>query len=114
MRFPFARVSNQFFEMKGERDMKHNEIDHNDPRFKIANKEALIGVGLVIFNFIWWYGFAYGLGSAPPEEYTYVFGLPAWFFYSCVVGTIIMIVLVIIVVKGFLTEVSFEEEEETK
>jgi len=28
---------------------------------KIANREALIGVGLAIFNFIWWFGFAYGL-----------------------------------------------------
>ncbi|OLO26855.1 sodium:pantothenate symporter [Alkalihalophilus pseudofirmus] len=90
------------------------EIDQRDPRFKIAHREALIGVGLVIFNFIWWYGFAYGLGSAPVEEYTYVLGLPAWFFYSCVLGFLVMVVLVIFVVKVWFKDVSFEDEEESK
>ncbi|WP_330949343.1 MULTISPECIES: YhdT family protein [unclassified Virgibacillus] len=81
-----------------------------DERFKIANREALIGVGLVLFNFIWWFGFAYGLGSKSPEEYTYVLGMPAWFFYSCIVGLIVMIVLVTIVVKVFFKDISFDEE----
>lgn len=83
-----------------------------DWRFKIAHKEALIGVGLAIFNFIWWFGFAYGLGSRPVEEYSYILGLPDWFFYSCVVGFVLMSALVIIIVKYFLTEVPFEEEAE--
>ncbi|MCD8511823.1 MAG: YhdT family protein [Bacillus sp. (in: Bacteria)] len=87
-------------------------LDQNDQRFKIANREALIGVGLVIFNFIWWYGFAYGLGSKPVEEYTYIFGLPAWFFYSCVLGFIVMVILVTVIVKGFFKEVPFDDEEE--
>ena len=47
---------------------------HDDPRFRIAHREALIGLGLAIINFIIWYGFAYGLGSKNPSEYTYVFG----------------------------------------
>lgn len=87
-----------------------------DTRYKIAHREAWIGVALVIFNFIWWYGFAYGLGSAPVEQYQYIFGLPAWFFYSCVVGLVVMIVLVTVVVKIFFKEVPFtdEESEETK
>lgn len=89
-----------------------NKINWNDPRFKIANREAFIGVALVIINFIWWYGFAYGLGSKQPEEYNYVFGFPAWFFYSCVIGFIVMVVLVIIVVKFFLKEVPFEDDED--
>ncbi|UCZ54021.1 YhdT family protein [Bacillus shivajii] len=88
-----------------------NLIVYHDPRYKIANREALVGVALVLFNFIWWYGFAYGLGSKPVEEYTYVFGLPAWFFYSCVVGFLVMVALVIVLVKGFFQEVSFEEDE---
>ena len=32
-----------------------------DRRFKIAHKEAIIGVILVVINFLLWYGFAYGL-----------------------------------------------------
>ncbi|MEB1808327.1 MAG: YhdT family protein [Bacillaceae bacterium] len=89
-----------------------SKIDQNDPRFKIANREALIGVGLVIFNFIWWFGFAYGLGSSPVEEYSYVFGMPAWFFYSCVLGFVVMAIIVIIMVKKFFVEVDFEDEQE--
>jgi uncharacterized membrane protein YhdT len=91
---------------------KQNQIDQNDPRFKIAHREALIGVGLVLFNFIWWFGFAYGLGSMPVEEYTYVLGLPAWFFYSCVLGFFVMVILVIVIVKKLFVEVEFEDEEE--
>lgn len=83
-----------------------------DVRFKIAHKEAKIGIGLVLFNFIWWFGFAYGLGSGDPESYNYILGMPEWFFYSCVLGFVIMIVLVIICVKFFFKEVSFEDEEE--
>lgn len=82
-----------------------------DKRFKIAHREALIGVALVIVNFIIWYGFAYGLGSAKVEDYTYILGLPAWFFYSCIAGTIFMIILVILALKFLFKEVPFEEKE---
>jgi len=40
-----------------------------DQRFKIAHREALIGIGLVIVNFAIWFGFAYGLGSGDPANY---------------------------------------------
>lgn len=81
-------------------------------RYRIANREALIGIGLVIVNFAIWYGFAYGLGSGDPEKYTYVLGFPAWFFYSCIAGTVFMIILIYFVIKFFFKEVDFEEEEE--
>ncbi|GEK31685.1 hypothetical protein KZO01_19940 [Kurthia zopfii] len=81
-------------------------------RYRIAHREAWIGVALVIVNFAIWYGFAYGLGSGDPEKYTYVFGFPAWFFYSCIAGTAFMIVLIFIVIKFFFKDVDFEEEDE--
>ena len=84
----------------------------HDHRYKIAHKEAWIGVVLVIIHFAIWYGFAYGLGSKPVEKYTYIFGFPAWFFYSCIVGTMIMFILVIISVKVYFKDVSFDEEGE--
>ncbi|EGA88273.1 Sodium/pantothenate symporter [Planococcus donghaensis MPA1U2] len=89
-------------------------MEETDWRFKIAHREAWIGVGLALFNFIWWFGFAYGLGSRPVEEYSYIFGLPDWFFYSCVVGFLLICVLVIVIVKFFFTEVPFDEEEEIR
>ncbi|SDI46818.1 YhdT family protein [Natribacillus halophilus] len=82
----------------------------NDPRFKIANREALIGVGLALFNFIWWYAFAYGLGSQPVADYDFIFGMPAWFFYSCLIGSVIMIILVVFMVKFFFKEVPLNEK----
>lgn len=86
--------------------------NQDEKSFKIAHKEAKIGIALVIFNFIWWFGFAYGLGSSDPTEYTYIIGLPAWFFYSCVVGLVVMIVLVTLCVRFLFKEVTFEEEEQ--
>lgn len=79
--------------------------------FKIANKEALIGVALAVFNFIWWFGFAYGLGSKNPDDYTYIMGFPAWFFYSCILGFIVMVVLVWVIVKFWFKEVPFDDEK---
>jgi len=85
--------------------------DVQDKRFKIAQREALIGVVLVVINFAIWYGFAYGLGSKNPSEYTYILGFPAWFFYSCIAGTIFMIVLIWIMMKVFFKDVAFDEED---
>lgn len=89
--------------------MFSNKNSLKDP-YKIAHREALIGCFLAFFNFLWWYGFAYGLGSKDPSEYTFIFGLPAWFFWSCVVGFLVMVVLIIFVVKFLLVEVPFQQE----
>ncbi|WP_097073195.1 YhdT family protein [Ureibacillus xyleni] len=80
-----------------------------DPRFKVANREALIGIALVLINFAIWFGFAYGLGSKDPAEYSYIFGFPAWFFYSCFAGTIFMIVLIWITIKLFFKNIPFDD-----
>ncbi|MEH7456047.1 YhdT family protein [Bacillus sp. JJ1127] len=87
---------------------------HDDPRFRIANREALIGLGLAFINFIIWYGFAYGLGSKDPSEYTYVLGFPAWFFYSCIVGFIVIVILLILVVRFVFQDISLDEEEKSE
>ena len=91
---------------------QYKKTPQDDPRYRVANREALIGVGLVIINFILWYGFAYGFGSKPVDEYRYVWGLPAWFFYSCILGTVIVIALVILAVVFLFKEVPFDEEDE--
>jgi len=86
-------------------------MKEKDNRFKIAHREAIIGCILVIINFVWWYGFAYGLGSKDPEQYTYVLGFPAWIFYSLIVGTLLMIILVTIVAKFILVDIPLEDDE---
>ncbi|MBE6182891.1 YhdT family protein [Heyndrickxia ginsengihumi] len=87
---------------------KPDELD--DQRFKIAHREALIGVVLVIINFIWWYGFAYGFGSKPVKDYKYILGMPAWFFYSCILGYIVIVICTIICVKFFFKDIPFDDE----
>ncbi|UOY93192.1 YhdT family protein [Ectobacillus sp. JY-23] len=84
-----------------------------DPRFRIAHREAWIGLGLAVINFIWWFSFAYGMGTKAPQDYTYVWGLPAWFFWSCIVGFIVMVVLVIGAVRFLFTDIPFESEGES-
>lgn len=81
-----------------------------DPRFKVAHREALIGVMLAVLHFIWWFGFAYGLGSKPVEEYSYILGFPDWFFYSCIIGFVLVAITVIVLAKYVLKDVSLEEE----
>ncbi|WP_064091281.1 YhdT family protein [Rossellomorea aquimaris] len=83
-----------------------------DKRFRIAYYEALIGIALVLINFLWWYGFAFGLGGQSVSEYDWILGMPAWFFYSCIVGFLMMVLLVIFVVKYLLTDIPFDDEEE--
>lgn len=82
-----------------------------DWRFKIAHKEAWIGVCLVVFHFLWWFGFAYGLGKSPVEDYSYIFGFPAWFFYSCVMGFVVMVILISVAVKFIFKDIPFDSEE---
>ena len=105
--FPLKSTNGSFGESK--KRIGGNML--KDKRFKIAHREALIGVILVIINFIWWYGFAYGLGSGDPKDYQYIWGMPEWFFYSCVVGFIVMSILVSFCVKFLFKEVSFDEIE---
>lgn len=85
--------------------MKYNEKN------KQINKETMMTIGMYIFFFIWWYGFAYGLGNKNVEEYTYILGLPAWFFYSCICGYILISLLVLFIVKKFFKDIPFEEDE---
>ncbi|OAT83868.1 sodium:pantothenate symporter [Bacillus sp. MKU004] len=86
--------------------------EKEDKRFHIAHREAIIGVVLAVINFLWWYGFAFGLGGGPVSEYDWILGMPAWFFYSCIAGFLLMVILVIFVVRYMLTDIPFDDEEE--
>ena len=79
-----------------------------DPRYGQARKEALYTIALAAANFIWWYAFAYGLGSRPVEEYTYVWGLPSWFFWSCVVGFLVFSFAAWIMVATYFKDVPLD------
>ncbi|WZL72781.1 YhdT family protein [Clostridiaceae bacterium 35-E11] len=95
-----------------EENKKSGEEFVEDPRYKQCNKEALMGIGLGIANLLWWFVWGYGLGSKPPEEYSYVMGLPMWFFMSCVVGAILFSVLAIIMVTKFFKDMPLDKLNE--
>ncbi len=80
-----------------------------DSRYRQANREAVISLGMYVLFFAWWYFTAYGLGSGDPGEYTYVLGLPSWFFYSCIVGYIGISLVVWAVVRLFFSRIPSRE-----
>lgn len=78
-----------------------------EKRDRQINKEAILTCLLYVFYFAWWYYFAYMY----PKGKEYIFGLPAWFFYSCVLGLVVINILVFIVIKLFFKEINLESEE---
>ncbi|VVS95461.1 protein of unknown function duf997 [Desulfoluna spongiiphila] len=105
------RLSENLLIFQGGREqMKHQ----TDRRFIQANKEAAIAVALSLAYFIWWYATAYGFGDRPVSEYAYVLGLPAWFFYSCVVGFLLFALLAALMVRFLFKEVSLEKTDGAK
>ena len=75
------------------------------------NKEAFITIFIYFLYFLWWYYFAYIYPPKNVEDYKYVLGLPDWFFYSCVLGFILVNLLVYIVVKFFFKNIDLETGE---
>ena len=72
---------------------------------KQLNKEALLTAGLFVLYFIWWYATAYGFADSAVR----VFGLPLWFFLSCIVGWILCCIGVTVLVKKFFKHVDLDE-----
>ncbi len=79
-----------------------------DPRYKIARNEAIVLLILFVAYILWWYAFAYGLGSRNPSEYSYILGFPDWFFYSCVLSIIVFSAILFIIVKYYFKEVPLD------
>ncbi len=75
-------------------------------------KEALISAGLYAAFFIWWYFTGYGIAErGTPETYTYVLGLPMWFFLSCIMGYVLFSIAAIVVVKKLFKDFDLGEDE---
>ena len=68
------------------------------------NREAKISLLLYGAFFIWWYATGYGLAGGDPADYVFIFGLPVWFFLSCVVGWLLFSLAAFFVVKVFFTD----------
>ena len=84
-----------------------------DRRFAQANREALWSVALTGGYFLWWYGFAYGLGSGPDAGTRLLWGLPVWFTASCVLGGPVFLIAVAWVVRRVFVDLPLDPWEET-
>ncbi|KUK14332.1 MAG: YhdT family protein [Synergistetes bacterium] len=81
-----------------------------DPRYAQTRKEAIVVFVLLLSNIVWWFVSAYGLGSKPPQEYSYVMGFPAWFFWSCIASFVVFSLLVAILVPIFFKDIPLDPE----
>ncbi|MEG2004702.1 MAG: YhdT family protein, partial [Bilophila sp.] len=72
--------------------------------------EALLSLGMYALYFVWWYVCAYGLGSGDPANYSYVLGMPAWFFYSCILGYPLLSFALWLMVRVFFKNIPLDEE----
>lgn len=83
-----------------------------DPRYKQCNKEALMALLVAIGSMIWWFAWGYGLGAKSPEEYSYIMGFPAWFFMSCIGGSILTIIVCGVMATKFYVDMPLGEIDE--
>lgn len=49
------------------------------------------------------------MGEGDPEQYLYVWGMPEWFFYSCIVGYPVITIFLWGIVRFFFKEVPLDE-----
>ncbi|MFD1779229.1 DUF997 family protein [Fredinandcohnia salidurans] len=84
-----------------------------DRRFKQCTKEMWLVLGLFVINLIVVGIPAIALGlNKPSADVTFILGFPAWFFWGGIVGSLIICILPLFMVKFFFKDMSIEAEEE--
>lgn len=78
--------------------------------FVVAKREAAFSLILAIAYFFWWYLTAYTFGSGPVRDYTYIMGLPAWFFLSCIAGSVVFSILAFFMVRLVFSDIPLDED----
>lgn len=79
---------------------------------KIIKREAVITLVVFFIFFLWWFYFAYIYPPKDVLKYKYILGLPDWFFYSCILGYLLLNTLIIFLVKFIFTDIDLEKEGE--
>lgn len=87
-------------------------ISERSSVLNVARREALLSILLAFLYFAWWYITAYGFGSGPVDDYTYIAGFPTWFFLSCIAGFLVFSVLSFLMVTLFFTDIDLDSEGE--
>ena len=85
--------------------LKLTEKERN-PQIK---KEAIASVIMYVVFFLWWYFTGFGIAEASdPKDYTYVMGLPLWFFLSSIVGYVWFCIATVLLVKFYFKHFSLD------
>lgn len=91
-----------------ETDYDIDEID-SDPRFVICEKEMKLVLSIQIIFTIISIAAAYFLGSGDPNNYSYIMGLPVWWF-AVILISVIFTGIVIYVTRYKLVNMNLTDE----
>ena len=91
-----------------DRNYRFEDIPE-DPRFKTCKKEALTVIGFWSLFVALTLIIMYTIGVQDPMEYTYVCGLPLWFFLVCLL-ILGCIGAVFFIVKRVFQDFSLDDE----
>lgn len=96
-------------------DRREASFGEEDDRYRQCSKEMWLTVAFFVVNVLVTGGLALALGYGKPgEEVRLVAGLPVWFWYSGVVGSIVLIILAVLMVKIFFKEMPLGAEDEER
>lgn len=94
-------------------DREDAVLNEEDERYRQCSNEVWLTVAFFIVNVLVVGGLAVSVGyGRPAEEVRLVAGLPVWYWYSGVVGSIALIVLAFLMIKLFFKEMPLDAVEE--
>lgn len=88
-----------------------DEIEE-DPRFKVCAKEMKITFGIQLIYTVITMTAAYVIGKGDPKDYTYIMGMPAWWFAVMVICLIFLGIIIFVTNKVFVN-MDLHDEVET-
>lgn len=95
--------------------MKKQRIKE-DRRFKQCNRELVYTFVFFIINILIIGGISLLAYGKPVDQISFIAGFPAWFFYGCLIGSLVLCVLTYLMVKFLFKDIPLdayiEEEEE--
>lgn len=82
-----------------------------DETKKKMDKEPFVVAVLYLIFFGFWYLTAYSFGT-DASKYKFIFGMPEWFFYSCIAGYVGICILLYIATKLFFKDTTLEDGQD--
>ena len=94
-------------------DQQSTVLNEEDERYQQCSKEMWLTVAFFLVNVLVMGGLAVVMGyGRPVEEVQLIFGLPVWYWYSGVVGSVVLIILAFLMIKLFFKEMPLGATEE--